>query len=101
MTITVFSKTRQTENGKPFQVYIARLPRKDGGEDTVTVRFRDPCEPPKSCPCNIVIEKGDANLSRRDVTLKSGEVKPSLTLWVAAWEPGGDYEDHSLDDYDI
>lgn len=104
MNITVFSKKRQTRDGKKtFYNYIGTLKKKDGTEDTVAVKFREECgaPDPKTCPCNIIVDKGDANLSARDfVREDTGEVINVKTLWVNAWSNGAPYVDHSLDDYE-
>lgn len=104
MTVTVFSKKRTTSEGKTFYTYLATLKKKDGTEQTVTVKFRDECgaPEPKTCPCNIIVEKGDCNISMSEfVSEKTGEVGQSFALWVTAWKPGAVYVDHSLDDYDF
>lgn len=105
MTITVFAKKRTTKDGKKtFYSYLSALKKIDGTEQTVSVKFREECgEPdPKTCPCNIIVERKDCNLSTADfVNEETGEIGQSFTLWVTAWKQGEVYVDHSLDDYDI
>lgn len=100
--ITIFAKQRKTTEGRAFYAYVATLPRKDGTNQTVGVKFRGDHQPrPESCPCIINVNKTDMNLSTRDITLKNGDPGKSYTLWVSAWTPGRPYVDHSLDDFDI
>lgn len=104
MELTIFAKKRTTEEGKSFYSYLTTLIKKDGSTQTVSVRFREECGQPKGdkCPCNVIIEKADANISRKEfVREDTGEVAESLTLWVKAWTPGSEYVDTSLDDYDF
>ena len=103
MEITVFAKKRTTKEGKTFYGYLTTLRRKDGTEQTVSVRFRESCENPKpeNCPMNIIVEKRSANLSKREFIREStGEVMNSYTLWVSEWKNGSAYVDHSLDDFE-
>ncbi len=103
MNVVIFAKKRTTKEGKKFYNYIGTLKKKDGSEDTVAVKFREECgaPDPKSCPCNILVNKGDANISSRDFTREdTGEVIVIKTLWVNAWKQGAPYVDHSLDDYE-
>lgn len=102
MNITVFAKKRTTEDGKKtFYNYLATLVKKDGSEIKVSVKFREECGAPKpeKCPCNIIVDKGKANLSTREVTTNDGEIVTVYTLWVSEWKPGEEYKDHSLDEF--
>ena len=103
MEITVFAKERKTTQGKPFWGYLAKLTNKRTGEiETLGVRFRQDCgQPdPKRCPMNIVIEKGNANISESTYTREdTGETAVSKSLWVSEWKEGSKYVDHSMDDY--
>lgn len=104
MIITVFAKKRMNKEGKPFYSYIARLPRKDGTEQTVQVKFRDSCGNPKpdDCPCCISVERKEMNLVTDDfVREDTGEVCKSYKLWVSNYVPGPMYVDHSLDEFDV
>lgn len=104
MELTIFAKKRTTEEGKSFYSYITTLTKKDGEKQTVGVRFREECGQPKgdTCPCNIIVEKGNANLSTKSfIREDTGEVAESLTLWVKAWEKGSEYVDTSLDEYEF
>lgn len=103
MEITVFAKKRTTkDNTRTFYSYLSKLTRKDGTEQTVTVKFRDECGAPKpdACPMNIIIEKDKCNMSKKDFIYdETGEVGTSHTLWVTAWEQGAEYVDHSMDEF--
>lgn len=106
MKLTVYASKRTAtgENGKAktFYTYLTTLKRKDGTELVTAVKFREICgnPDPEKCPMNIVVEKTNANLSVRNYTNDEGEVLPSYTLWVTAWEEGEPYVDHSLDDFE-
>ena len=103
MQITIFAKKRQTKEGKTFYNYLSTLVSRDGRETPVQVKFRDVAGQPRpeNCPCNIIVDKADANLSVREYTdTNTAEIRQSKTLWVSAWENGPEYVDHSLDDYD-
>ena len=102
--LTIFAKRRTSKDGKPFTGYLSTLTRKDGTKQTVGVRFRQECGAPDAadCPCIIETERQHLNLARRDfVNDKTGEVMTGLTLWVSSWHMGRDYEDHSMDEFDI
>ena len=102
MEITIFAKKRQTKEGKSFYGYITTLKAKNGEEVTMGVRFREECGSPKGekCPCNIIIEKKDVNISRKHYAdEETGEVMESKTLWVTNWKPGSEYVDHSTDEF--
>ena len=105
MEITIYSKKRQTRDGKKtFYNYFSTLRRKsDGSELRVSVKFREDCGSPKGeeCPQNIIIEKGNANLSKKELMREdTGEMYEVHTLWINAWRPGAPFEDHSLDDFE-
>lgn len=101
MELTIFAKKRKSHEGKEFYSYLTSLTRKDGSTLTTAVRFRDDSAPkPSDCPCNIVVEKKNANLATSEfVREDTGEIATSYTLWVKAWTPGGAYVDKSLDDF--
>lgn len=104
MEITVFAKKRKTKEGKAFTSYLTKLIKKSTGEIiTATVKFREECGAPKSetCPCNIIIDKKNANLSSREFEREdTGEMATSYSLWISAWEKGSEYIDKSLDDFE-
>lgn len=104
MEITVFAKKRKTKEGKAFTSYLTKMVRKSTGETvTASVKFREECGSPKleSCPCNIIVDKKNANMSSQEyVREDTGEAAISYTLWVSAWEKGSDYIDKSLDDFE-
>lgn len=105
MKITIFAKRQQTkgENPRTFYNYLSTLVSRDGFETPVQVKFRDEAGQPKpeKCPINIIVDKGDANLVKRQYTIEeTGEIRTAHTLWVAKWVEGEPYVDHSLDDYD-
>lgn len=108
MKVLIFGKKRQTKDGKAFTAYVSKLPKKDGTDLTVGVKFREECGSPKleECPLYIEVDKKDANLDSktREITTEDGEIKDvmSYTLWVQKWERSPEkYEDHSLDDIDL
>ena len=106
MEITIFAKKRTNKEGKTFFQYLTTLVKKDGTTETMRVAFRDAdgneIPKPDSCPRNIRIERQNANIARTKYTdTNTGEIKERKTLWVSAWEPGSEYIDHSLDDYNI
>ena len=108
MEITLYSKRRQTKEGKVFYNFLTTLTRKDGSSFVATVRFKeDAIQPkPENCPMNIQFDKADGNLSSRkytrEITDSNGEISTeegqSYTLWISKWVPGSVFEDHSLDD---
>lgn len=99
MKITVFAKSRQTESGKKFYVYVSRLRKNDGTEFPVKVNFKDD-NVPKEFPIIINVDKKDANLSTKTyVDEATGDVKETKTLWVTSWTSTDEvFVDHSLDD---
>lgn len=104
MNITVFAKKRKSETGKDFYSYLATVPKKDGTEVTMQIRFRDECGTPKPerCPMNIEVEKANANVSTRTYTREdTGEAAVAYTMWITAWKEGAPYVDHSLDEFDL
>lgn len=104
MEIAIFAKKRTGKDGKTFFSYLSTLTRKDGTKQTVSVKFRDECGHPKpeTCPVNIKIDKGNANITKSEFTREdNGEVAVSYTLWVSAWELGSSWVDNSLDEFDI
>lgn len=103
MQLTIFAKRRQTKEGKTFFNYLSTLVSKAGNEIPVQVKFRDAAGQPRpeDCPCNILVNKMDANLVTKEYTdPNTAEVRQSKTLWVSRWEKGPAYVDHSLDDFD-
>lgn len=103
MEITIFAKKRTSSDGRSFYSYLATLPRKDGTDQTMTVRFREECgsPDPKSCPMNIKVDRDDANVSKRSYTNANGDQSVGYTLWVSAWAEGAPYVDLSLDEFDV
>ena len=96
--ITVFAKTRKTEEGRAFTSYNGRLTKKNGETLSVGIKFKSPCTGPnkEECPCNIIFEKQDANLAQR---YDEEADRVYSTLWIAAYKMGEPYEDHSLDEF--
>lgn len=104
MELSIFSKKRQTREGKSYNIYVARMPKKNGEIIPVRVKFREEAGVPRaeSCPLNIVINKEDCNMAKTEyVRDDNGEVGTSYTLWVTRWQKGSDYVDTSLDEFDI
>lgn len=106
MKLTVYAKRRTSHEGKVFYNYLSKLTKKDGSKISVAVKFRDECGQPKPelCPCNIVVEKKDANLSEREYTTTTSdgiEIKGiGYTLWITKWKEGEKYVDTSLDEFE-
>ena len=101
MTVTLFAKKKKTKEGKAFTAYIGTLTRKDGTTQTVAVKFHEDLQPPKVCPCNIIVDKRDGNMARSTYTREdTGELAESFTLWISKYTPGPEYVDHSLDDFE-
>lgn len=104
MQLTVFAKKKTTKEGKPFNTYFAKMTKKDGEEITTEVKFREECGAPKEFPCNVIVDKKDANFVEKPVTYhdeKDDIDKDAIRrqLWVSAWKDGEPYVDHSLDDF--
>ena len=103
MNLTVFAKKRTTKEGKAFNTYFSKLIKKDGEEVTTEVKFRDECGTTSEFPCNIVVNKENANFVEKAVkyTDKDGVEQDAIRkqLWVSAWTQGEAYVDHSLDDF--
>ena len=100
----IFAKKRTSNDGKTFYSYLTSLRRKEGSDQTVAVKFRDECGHPKpeDCPMNIIVEKGNANMSTKEfVREDTGEIGLSYTMWVSAWTKGSAYVDHSMDEFDV
>ena len=102
LTQAIFAKKRTTKEGKTFYSFLTTMKKKDGSEEIAQVKFRDKCgsPDPEKCPINIVFDKANANMSRREyVREDTGEIVDQLTMWVSAWEEGEPYIDTSMDDY--
>lgn len=103
MEITIFAKKRTTADGrKTFFSYLTTLTRNDGTPCTCAVKFSAPAEAPDplNCPCNIVVEKPDCNMSVEKYTdKKTGEERDSFKLWIHNYVFGSPYVDHSMDDF--
>lgn len=99
MEITIYGKRKKTGTGQIFTVYLSRIPKKDGTELPVTVKFETNIQPPQQLPCNITIDKPDAHLSSRKYKREdTGEEQLSWTLWINRYAQGSPYVDHSMDD---
>ena len=106
MQISIFAKKRTTKEGKVFYQFLTTLEKKDGTTETMRVAFRDvdgnAIPKPESCPRNIIVEKGNANIATSKYTdNETGEIKKRKTLWICAWRAGSEYVDHSMDDYEL
>lgn len=106
MEISLFAKKRNTKDGKIFHQFLTTLERTDGTTETVRVAFRNidgnEIPKPETCPRNIRFEKPDANMARTKYTdPNTGEIKERKTLWITKWEPGSEYIDTSLDEYNL
>ena len=97
MNIVVFSKKRTGADNRPFNTYLTRLKWKDGSEKAVTLKFK--CDPPRETPCNIVVDKANANLKTRSFISKTdGTLQDGYTLFIESYTMGEPYVDHSCDD---
>lgn len=103
MEISIFAKNRKTREGRSFTVYLSSLTKKDGTQVPCSVKFNATCQPPKpeSCPLNIIVDKEHCNVSkRRYLNESTGEIMESYTLWVNQYAAGGEYVDHSMDEFE-
>ena len=103
MELSIFAKNRKTREGRSFVVYLSTLTKKDGTQVPCSVKFTQECQPPKPelCPMNIIVDKEHANVSkRRYLNESTGEVLDSYTLWVNQYAAGGEYVDHSMDEFE-
>lgn len=102
MIVTVFSKTVTAKNGNQFERYITKLTDIQGQEHTMSVKFRKECGVPERCPCNIIVEKTDCNITKKKYHKNdTGEVFEAEELWVCKWTPGPEYIDHSTDNFNF
>lgn len=101
MVVTVFSKKRQTSDGKKtFNTYFTKLTKKDGEVITANVKFvEDECTIPETFPCNLILDKSKCNLSIKTETAEDGKEYTNKTLWVKGYTMGEEYVDTSLDDF--
>lgn len=103
MEISIFAKQRKTKEGRSFTVYLSTLTKKDGSTVPCSVKFNQSCNPPKpeSCPMNIILDKEHCNVSkRRYLDESTGEILYAYTLWVSQYAAGGEYVDHSMDEFE-
>lgn len=111
MELTIYAKKRTSTDGRPFFSYLTTIHKKDGTDMKVQVKFREACGQPKGddCPCNIIVNKADANLAeeRYEITEtnpETGEIhienRIGYKLWVSDWREGGEYRDTSLDEFE-
>lgn len=116
LNLTIYAKKRTSNDGRTFYTYLTTLHNKNGMELRAQVKFREEAGQPKGdqCPCNIIVNKRDANLSKREyrVQVPTGEsdengeaimkedIRTSHELWVSKWVAGEAFVDHSLDDYE-
>lgn len=103
MFVSVFAK-KSEKDGRTYYRYIGKTNKKNGEEATFGVKFKDPCVGPRpdECPCNIEVQKENANMATRTYTdEKTGEIRVAYTLWVRDYELSEvPWVDHSLDDFD-
>lgn len=97
LELTIFAKKRTSKDGKKtFFTYFTTMPGRDKANK---VKFREECGAP-DCPANIVLRKGDCNMSKETYTDEvTGEAKAADVLWVSKWEKGKPYEDKSMDEW--
>ena len=112
MKLSIFAKKRQVEETdpktgatviRPFYTYLTTLVNKSNGELTpVQVKFRQACgaPDPQKCPCFITVDKSKANLSWETYVNDEGEELRAAKMWITEWQYGGEFVDHSLDEFD-
>lgn len=103
MEISIFAKKRRTKDGREFFSYLSTLRKKDGDTIPVSVKFNKEIQPPKpeKCPCNIIVDKDNCNLSsKKYFREETGEVLETHTLWVSQYAAGSEFIDHSMDDFE-
>lgn len=101
MEITIFKKMVKTKAGKSFFSYVTKLVKNDGTEVYCSVKFREGVIIPEEFPCILKVEKSDANLSSKRITLQDGGEYERHILWVSGYTNSGKkYVDHSLDDFE-
>ena len=104
MEISIFAKKRQTKDGRTFYTYLSTLTKKDGTEIPCSVKFNQetaPAPKPENCPCNIIVDKENCNLSSKKYFREStGEILDTHTLWINQYAAGGEWIDHSMDEFE-
>lgn len=103
MKINVFGKKMTSAEGRSFYNYFGTLTKKDGSEESVTIKFREEVGNPKNVPCTIEFDKKGANLSTRkyEKETETGiEVVEGKVLWISAQYKETEFVDNSLDDYE-
>ena len=98
MTIDVFTKLRQTKDGKAFQAYFGTLKKNNGDEVHVTIKFREGVEIPDEFPVTMVSDKKNMNLAHRVVEV-NGNPNVFYTLWVRKVDQWIPYIDTSLEEF--
>ena len=103
MKATIFARKGKTKKGVEFYSYFTKLTKKDGTEETFTVKIREEDRPkPEDCPVNIIFNKEDANISRKtEENEETGKVYERKELWIDKYELDPEkYRDKSLDDFE-
>lgn len=114
LTLTIFAKTRKTNDGREFKTYLTTLPN----GQKVKVKFQTACGEPKCCPCNIDLMQNGCNLTAetRVRTVVDSKVDPATgevigtetvqenaetkVLWISAWAYSAEeYRDTSMDEF--
>ena len=101
MQITIYSKKRNTKEGKVFYTYMTKLRKTNGTEITSSVKFRDECGAPRAdqCPMNIIVDKNDCNFNSKTIINANDEQRIVNTLWVSKWIQGEPFIDRSMDEF--
>lgn len=100
MELTIYSKNMTTKEGRQFNTYSTHLVNRETGEEIYhKVKFRESCGAPSGCPCNIIVEKANCNISHPKYTRSDGSVGLDNVLWINDWKAGSEYVDHSTDEY--
>lgn len=103
MKATIFGKKRQTKKGKDFTTYFTKLTKKDGTEETYTVKLKEEDRPSlDQCPLNIIFKKEDANITiKTEANEETGKVYEKKELWINKYELDPEkWRDKSLDDFE-
>lgn len=100
--LAIFAKHIRTSDNDFFS-YLTTLPKKDGTEVTMQVKFRKKCGAPDGeiCPRMIAVNRKDMNFTKDEWDTEDGKHIVANTLWVSKWQDAGEYIDTSLDDFDI
>lgn len=100
--LAIFAKHVRTADNDFFS-YLTTMKKKDGTEVTMQVKFRKKCGAPDGdiCPRMICVNTKDMNYNKDEWDTDDGKHIVANTLWISNWTDAGEYNDTSLDDFDI